>query len=77
MINKKSSFPNSRKVYVTGSRKDIRVPMREIHLSPTDGIQGKEENPPLTVYDTVALIPILTPKSTLVKDFLPSGKIGF
>lgn len=52
MINKQSSFPNSRKIYVTGSRKDIRVPMREIHLSPTDGIQGKEENPPLTVYDT-------------------------
>ena len=31
-------FPNSRKVYVTGSRPDIRVPMREISLAdtPTD-----------------------------------------
>ncbi|HKI60513.1 MAG TPA: hypothetical protein VKA23_05715, partial [Mariprofundaceae bacterium] len=28
-------FPNSRKVYIEGSRPDIRVPMREISLSPT------------------------------------------
>jgi phosphomethylpyrimidine synthase len=28
-------FPASRKVYVTGTRPDIRVPMREIELSPT------------------------------------------
>lgn len=47
-----SSFPGSRKVYVQGSRPDIRVPMREIHLQPTDGIFGKEENKPVRVYDT-------------------------
>ncbi len=29
------SFPASRKVYVTGTRPDLRVPMREIALSPT------------------------------------------
>ncbi len=52
MLAKQPPFPNSRKVYVTGSREDIRVPMREIHLSPSQGILGKEENPPLTVYDT-------------------------
>lgn len=45
-------FPNSRKVYVQGSRPDIRVPMREITLSPTKGLGGEEENPPLRVYDT-------------------------
>lgn len=29
-------FPNSKKIYVQGSRPDIRVPMREINLSITD-----------------------------------------
>ncbi|MGB5762790.1 MAG: phosphomethylpyrimidine synthase ThiC [Sedimenticolaceae bacterium] len=45
-------FPGSRKVYVTGSRADIRVPMREIEQSPTSASFGVEENPPITVYDT-------------------------
>jgi phosphomethylpyrimidine synthase len=45
-------LPNSRKVYVTGSRKDLRVPMREISLSDTPTQLGAEKNPPLTVYDT-------------------------
>ena len=45
-------FPNSRKVYVQGSRPDIRVPMREIEQSPTSASFGEEENPPVTVYDT-------------------------
>ncbi|ADJ27230.1 phosphomethylpyrimidine synthase ThiC [Nitrosococcus watsonii] len=45
-------FPNSRKIHVTGSRPDIRVPMREIALSDTHTSQGREKNPPLTVYDT-------------------------
>ncbi|ATY84086.1 phosphomethylpyrimidine synthase ThiC [Kyrpidia spormannii] len=45
-------FPESRKVYLQGSRPDLRVPMREIHLSPTDGLSGPENNPPLRVYDT-------------------------
>ncbi|ADG05119.1 phosphomethylpyrimidine synthase ThiC [Kyrpidia tusciae] len=45
-------FPESRKVYLQGSRPDLRVPMREIHLSPTDGLSGRENNPPLRVYDT-------------------------
>lgn len=45
-------FPNSRKIYVNGSRPDIRVPMREIKLSNTQHHDRVEENPPLTVYDT-------------------------
>jgi phosphomethylpyrimidine synthase len=40
-------LPNSKKVYVTGSRPDIRVPMREITQTPTAG----EPNPPVFVYD--------------------------
>jgi phosphomethylpyrimidine synthase len=45
-------FPNSRKIYVEGSRPDIRVPMREISLADTPASFGVEKNPPLTVYDT-------------------------
>ena len=39
-------FPNSRKVYETGSRVDIRVPMREITLDDTHSSAGVEKNPP-------------------------------
>ena len=45
-------FPNSRKVYVTGSRPDIRVPMREISLADTPTDFGGESNAPVLVYDT-------------------------
>ncbi|EEO28445.1 phosphomethylpyrimidine synthase ThiC [Oxalobacter paraformigenes] len=45
-------FPNSRKIYVQGSRPDIRVPMREITLSDTPVMFGSEKNPPIYVYDT-------------------------
>jgi phosphomethylpyrimidine synthase len=45
-------FPSARKIYVTGSREDIRVPMREIAQSPTKALSGDIENPPLTIYDT-------------------------
>ncbi len=45
-------FPASKKVFVPGSRSDIRVPMREIALEPTAGRYGQEENAPLRVYDT-------------------------
>ncbi|HEC18054.1 MAG TPA: phosphomethylpyrimidine synthase ThiC [Gammaproteobacteria bacterium] len=47
-------FTNSSKIYVQGSRADIRVPMREIAQSPTLNLDGSvaEENPPITVYDT-------------------------
>src|SRR5712691_7024450 len=46
------SFPASQKVYIEGPRPDIRVPAREISLTPTSGSYGDEENPPLRVYDT-------------------------
>ncbi|XRJ18009.1 phosphomethylpyrimidine synthase ThiC [Bacillus velezensis] len=47
-----SSFSGSKKVYAEGSSPDIRVPMREISLSPTTGAFGEEENAPVRVYDT-------------------------
>ena len=45
-------LPNSRKIFVTGSRPDIRVPMREISQADTSTSFGGEKNPPVTVYDT-------------------------
>jgi len=57
-------YPNSRKVYITGSRPDIRVPMREIRLTDTHKADGSiEENPPVTVYDTSG--PMTDPNYTL------------
>ncbi|EIY6474709.1 phosphomethylpyrimidine synthase ThiC [Salmonella enterica] len=52
-----TAFPNSKRIYVTGSQHDIRVPMREIQLSPTL-IGGSKDNPQfeeneaVPVYDT-------------------------
>jgi len=45
-------LPNSTKVYVAGSRPDLRVPMREIHQAATPTDFGGEQNPPVYVYDT-------------------------
>jgi phosphomethylpyrimidine synthase len=45
-------LPNSRKVYVEGSRADVRVPMREIAQSDTPASFGTEKNPAIYVYDT-------------------------
>ncbi len=45
-------LPQSRKVYIQGSRPDIQVPMREISQSDTPASMGAEENPPIYVYDT-------------------------
>jgi phosphomethylpyrimidine synthase len=56
-------FPRSRKVYVQGSRPDIRVPMREVSLTPTHTSEGVEENPPVYVYDTSG--PYTDPKARI------------
>ena len=46
-------FPGSRKVYLTGSRADLRVPFREIGLAATKKRSGAEEpNAAVRVYDT-------------------------
>jgi phosphomethylpyrimidine synthase len=45
------TLPNSRKVYIQGSRPDIRVPMREITQADTPTMFGGEKNPPVFVYD--------------------------
>ncbi|MDU7866889.1 MAG: phosphomethylpyrimidine synthase ThiC, partial [Pantoea sp.] len=52
-----SAFPRSERIWITGSREDIRVPMREIRLSPTPVGGSKdqplyEQNEAVPVYDT-------------------------
>ena len=56
-------IPGSRKIHVQGSRPDLRVPMREIALTPTPTLFGGEDNPPLTVYDTSG--PYTDPAATI------------
>ncbi|HTQ80617.1 MAG TPA: phosphomethylpyrimidine synthase ThiC, partial [Thermoanaerobaculia bacterium] len=47
-------FPASRKVHVQGSQPGVKVPMREVGLSPTRPASGGPavENPPVILYDT-------------------------
>ncbi|MGE0373698.1 MAG: phosphomethylpyrimidine synthase ThiC, partial [Gammaproteobacteria bacterium] len=45
-------YPNSEKVYVPGSRADLRVPMRQIRQAETRTHAASEPNPAITVYDT-------------------------
>jgi phosphomethylpyrimidine synthase len=62
------SFPNSRRIYLQGSRNDLQVPMREIQLSPTL-LGGDKDNPQyqpneaIPVYDTAG--PYGDPQSEL------------
>ena len=45
-------FSASQKIYVEGSRPDIRVPMRAVTLGATHTNEGIEEHPPVYIYDT-------------------------
>jgi phosphomethylpyrimidine synthase len=56
-------LPNSRKIYVTGSRDDLRVPMREVSQADTPTGFGGEKNPPVYVYDTSG--PYTDPSATI------------
>jgi len=64
-------LPNSRKIYVEGSRPDIRVPMREISQADTPTSFGGEQNPPIYVYDCSG--PYTDPAMRIdVRDGLPA-----
>ncbi|BCA56202.1 thiamin biosynthesis protein [Nitrospira sp. KM1] len=58
-------FPASKKVHVVGTRAGVRVPMREISLSPTRPMNGGTPlpNEPITVYDTSG--PYTDPSATI------------
>jgi phosphomethylpyrimidine synthase len=51
----RTPFPGSRKIYIGGSRPDIRVPFREVSLTDTLVAEGtatrREANPPLRLFD--------------------------
>ncbi|CAJ0995696.1 phosphomethylpyrimidine synthase ThiC [Sodalis praecaptivus] len=54
---KGTDFPRSRRIYLQGQHPSVRVPMREIQLSPTliggHGAEAQyEDNEPVPVYDT-------------------------
>jgi phosphomethylpyrimidine synthase len=49
----KTQLPNSRRIYIDGQQKGVRVPFREIDQNATRNFDGSlEENPPVRVYDT-------------------------
>ena len=60
-------FPNSKKIYIEGSRPDIQVGMREVACAPTMTTGTPEENPPITVYDTSGLYTDPSAKIDLMK----------
>jgi phosphomethylpyrimidine synthase len=69
-------LPNSRKVYVSGSTPDIRVPMREITQSDTPDGFGGEKNPPVYVYDTSG--PYTDPDASIdIRSGLPALRAGW
>ena len=69
-------FAMSRKVYVEGSRPDIRVPFREISLSDTPSAFGAEKNPPVMVYDTSG--PYTDPTINIdIRNGLPALRAGW
>ena len=45
-------LPNSEKIYVSGSRSDIQVPLRKITQDETPTHMGRDDNPPIFAYDT-------------------------
>ncbi len=45
-------FPNSKKIYIKGSRDDIQVGMREVSCDDITTSTGVETNAPITIYDT-------------------------
>ncbi|GAA3926584.1 phosphomethylpyrimidine synthase ThiC [Litoribacillus peritrichatus] len=69
-------FPNSKKVYLAGSRPDIQVPMREITLADTPTEFGGEKNDPVRVYDTSG--PYTDPAATIdIRKGLPDVRTAW
>jgi phosphomethylpyrimidine synthase len=67
----------SRKVYVPGSTPEMRIPMREVTLTPTRTPTGQMEvNPPLRLYDTSGPYtdPTFTPN---LRQGLPPLRLGW
>ena len=72
-IELKSSLPGSKKVYVDGPREGMKVPMREIEQSDTNGVP----NPPIRVYDTSGPYTDPAYKVELEKGFQRHATLGY
>jgi phosphomethylpyrimidine synthase len=71
------TFPNSKKIYIQGSREDIQVGMREITLTDTTTAKGEVlKNEPITVYDTSGIYTD-TDKKTDLKEGLEAIRGGW
>ena len=69
-------LPNSRKIYIQGSRPDIQVPMREISQADTPTAFGGEKNPPIYVYDCSG--PYSDPAAKIdIRNGLPALRAGW
>ena len=69
-------LPNSRKIYVEGSRPDIQVPMREISQADTPTAFGGEKNPSIFVYDCSG--PYSDPQAKIdIRHGLPALRAGW
>ncbi|AWI80723.1 phosphomethylpyrimidine synthase ThiC [Parazoarcus communis] len=69
-------LPNSRKVYVQGSRPDIQVPMRAISQADTPTGFGGEPNPDIYVYDCSG--PYSDPAAKIdIRSGLPAVRAGW
>ena len=55
------NFPNSEKVYVEGSKPNIRVPSRMIKQTATKLNDTIQENEPIYVYDTTGCLLYTSP----------------
>ncbi len=68
-----SQFKNSEKVYLSGSTKDIRVPMRKITQTSLKTSEGEEKQSPIFVYDSSG--PYTDPEVSFnIKEGLPSSR---
>lgn len=69
-------MPGARKVYIEGSRPEIRVPFRDISLDDTPTDFDGEQNEPVRVYDTSG--PYTDPDVSVDvrKGLLPFGRSG-
>ena len=69
-------LPNSRKIYIQGSRPDIRVPMRAVSQADTPASFGAEANPPVYIYDTSG--PYSDPRAVIdIRSGLAAPRLGW
>ena len=70
------SFTGSKKIYLDGSKPEIKVPMREILQTDSLTAEGKQKNKPLYVYDTSG--PYTDPKVEIDIEFgIPKNRLSW